>query len=188
MPTHAETQTAQESDWSTLSTRLVAAVKPSARPVAITFLDEEPTIPRRDAPAAPPNEHGRTGQVPAGCVFWMLGSDDTFATTAADHANCSVGSLTHGFLSLEEAATKDDVSAVLESGWVDGGTRSRDGDLRFTRRALVSASGPDTPNGATSWLPCSRQSGRLTRYSGARGSPRGRRIRTGPGPTLRTAP
>jgi uncharacterized protein (DUF169 family) len=119
MPTHAETQTAQESDWSTLSTRLVAAVKPSARPVAITFLDEEPTILRRDAPAAPPNEHGRTGQVPAGCVFWMLGSDDTFATTAADHANCSVGSLTHGFLSLEEAATKDDVSAVLESGWVD---------------------------------------------------------------------
>ena len=107
------------SDWNTLSERLVACVKPSARPVAISFLDETPTIPRREAPAAAPNEHGRTGQVPAGCVFWMLGSDETFATTAADHANCSVGSLTHGFLTLEEAATKDDVGAALESGWVD---------------------------------------------------------------------
>jgi uncharacterized protein (DUF169 family) len=38
---------------------------------------------------------------------------------ASDHANCSVGSFTHGFLTLEEAAAKDDVCAVLESGWVD---------------------------------------------------------------------
>lgn len=49
----------------------------------------------------------------------MLGSSETFSTTAPDHANCSVGSFTHGFLTLEEAAAKDDVAAVLESGWVD---------------------------------------------------------------------
>ena len=30
-----------------------------------------------------------------------------------------MGSYTHGFLTLEEAATKDDVEAVLEAGWVD---------------------------------------------------------------------
>ena len=52
-------------------------------------------------------------------MFWVHGSEDTFATTEADHANCSVGSYTHGFLTLEEAATTDDVGAVLESGWVD---------------------------------------------------------------------
>ena len=57
--------------------------------------------------------------MPAGCVFWIHGAEKSFATNAADHANCSVGSLTHGFLTPEEAATKDDVGAVLESGWVD---------------------------------------------------------------------
>ena len=69
-----------------------------------------------------PNEHGRTGQVPAGCVFWIDGADRTFATVAADHGNCSVGSYTHGFLTLEEAAAKDDVGAVLEAA---GSTRRR---------------------------------------------------------------
>ena len=57
--------------------------------------------------------------MPAGCVFWMQASIETFATTKADHANCSVGSYTHGFLPLEEATAPDDVGAVLDSGWVD---------------------------------------------------------------------
>jgi hypothetical protein len=51
--------------------------------------------------------------VPAGCVFWIKGATASFAMMAADHTNCSVGSFTHGFLTLEEAATKDDVAAVL---------------------------------------------------------------------------
>lgn len=66
-----------------------------------------------------PLEDGRTGAVPAGCVFWMHATDRTFSTNAADHANCSVGSLTHGFLTLEEAATKSDVATMVEVGWVD---------------------------------------------------------------------
>ena len=57
--------------------------------------------------------------MPAGCVFWMQASIETFATTKADHANCSVGSYTHGFLTLEEATATDDVGAVRASGWVD---------------------------------------------------------------------
>jgi uncharacterized protein (DUF169 family) len=61
---------------------------------------------------------GRTGRVPAGCVFWMKAVDRTFSTVAADHGNCSVGSLTHGFISMDEAATRSDVAALLESGWV----------------------------------------------------------------------
>lgn len=107
--------------WPELSRRLTAALKPFASPVAITFLADGQSAPasRRDVPYPEPNEHGRTGQVPAGCVFWIHGASETFATTAPDHANCSVGSLTHGFLTLEEAAGKDDVAAVLESGWVD---------------------------------------------------------------------
>ena len=108
-------------DWRSLNDRLVATLKPFAAPVAISFHapGEAPPAPRVEPGYPPPNEHGRTGQVPAGCVFWIHGATDSFATEAPDHANCSVGSYTHGFLTLEEAATKDDVAAVLEAGWVD---------------------------------------------------------------------
>ena len=111
----------QPPDWRSLNDRLVATLKPFAPPVAISFLAEDQAVPaaRLDEAYPEPNEHGRTGQVSAGCVFWIRGADTSFATNAADHANCSVGSFTHGFLTLEEAATKDDVCAVLESGWVD---------------------------------------------------------------------
>ena len=104
-----------------LGERLTACLRPCAPPVAIRFLadGQETTVRRRPDPSPEPNEHGRTGQVPAGCVFWIHGTRETFSTTAPDHANCSVGSLTHGFMSVEEAASKDDVCAVLESGWVD---------------------------------------------------------------------
>ena len=109
------------SGWRALDGRLVAALKPLAAPVAISFHAPGDPLPApRVEPRYPaPNEHGRTGQAPAGCVFWMQGAHDTFATVAADHANCSVGSFTHGFLTIEEAAAKDDVAAVLEAGWVD---------------------------------------------------------------------
>ena len=108
-------------DWRALNDRLVATLKPFAAPLAISFHapGEAPPAPRIESNYPEPNEHGRTGQVPAGCVFWIHGATDAFATVAADHANCSVGSYTHGFISLEEAATKDDVGAVLEAGWVD---------------------------------------------------------------------
>ena len=109
------------SDCRSLNDRLVATLRPIAAPLAISFHgpSETPPAARVEVRYPAPNEHGRTGQVPAGCVFWINGATDTFATEAADHANCSVGSYTHGFISLEEAATKDDVGAVLEAGWVD---------------------------------------------------------------------
>ena len=65
-----------------------------------------------------PTSDGRTGRVPAGCVFWFEARDNTFTTVAEDHGNCSVGSLTHGFKTLEEAATGADVAALVESEWV----------------------------------------------------------------------
>ena len=104
-------------DFATLSTRLVAALKPVASPIAISFRSpgSAPVATRLEPNYPEPNDHGRTGQVPAGCVFWIQGTEETFSTEAADHGNCSVGSYTHGFITLEEAATKDDVGAVLES-------------------------------------------------------------------------
>ena len=69
-----------------------------------------------DMPA--PTADGRTGRVPAGCVFWMKAAGRTFSTVAQDHANCSVGSVTHGFRTLDEVGEKADVGALVGAGWV----------------------------------------------------------------------
>lgn len=87
--------------------------------LAIKFSQELPGGVSRiegEMPAPTPDE--RTGKVAAGCVFWMKAEGQTFATTAEDHANCSVGSMTHGFKTLEDVAGKSDVATLVESGWV----------------------------------------------------------------------
>ncbi|HEY6468927.1 MAG TPA: DUF169 domain-containing protein [Candidatus Dormibacteraeota bacterium] len=105
--------------WSELADRLTTALHPLAAPVAISFLDTVPDdVPAFDSPMPEPTPDGRTGRVAAGCVFWMHAPDRTFSTVAADHANCSVGSYTHGLLGLEEAATHADIGALVKSGWV----------------------------------------------------------------------
>jgi uncharacterized protein (DUF169 family) len=106
-------------DWKTLAADLTAALHPTAPPIAITFSAERPAdVPAFDKPMAPPSPDGRTGRVAAGCVFWMDSVDTTFSTIAEDHGNCSVGSWTHGFKSLDEIAGNGDVAALMESGWV----------------------------------------------------------------------
>ena len=104
--------------WSELAADLTAALHPTAPPIAITFGPAPAGIPAFDKPMAPPSPDGRTGRVPAGCVFWMESTDSTFTTVAEDHGNCSVGSWTHGFKTLEEIAGNGDVGALMESGWV----------------------------------------------------------------------
>lgn len=105
--------------WHLLCDRLVSVLSPVAPPVAITFSAAPPPgVAEFDAPLPPPTADGRTGRVPAGCVFWMEAVDATFTTLPADHGNCSVGSLTHGLISLEEAGGRADVGALVASGWV----------------------------------------------------------------------
>jgi len=87
--------------------------------IAITFSHEAPNgVPDFDGSPPKPTDDGRTGKVSAGCVFWGKATKRTFVTRPADHANCTVGSYTHGLKTLEEAAKGDDVAALLESGWV----------------------------------------------------------------------
>ena len=105
-------------DWNNLSEQLQAALGLANQPLAITFHDSASGVAGFDDPMPGPADDGRTGRVPAGCVFWMKAADRTFSTVAADHANCSVGSVTHGFLGLGEVLENGDVSALLESGWV----------------------------------------------------------------------
>jgi uncharacterized protein (DUF169 family) len=105
--------------WSALGQELTRLLKLEAPPIGITFSKQEPAgVERFDAPMPEPTPDGRTGRVPAGCVFWMKGADATFTTVPEDHGNCSVGSLTHGLIPLSEAATRADVAALVEAGWV----------------------------------------------------------------------
>lgn len=90
-----------------------------SQPLGITFSQEAPQgVAPYTAPMPTATADGRTGRVAAGCVFWMKAQDGTFTTIAEDHANCNVGSLTHGFKTLEEAAGGGDVAALVQSGWV----------------------------------------------------------------------
>lgn len=77
-------------------------------PVAVTFHEQAPSEDRRTRPAAEP----------AGCCFWAQAEHRRLHTTAADHAHCSVGSYTHGFLPLADAAAGTDTAALVGSGWV----------------------------------------------------------------------
>jgi uncharacterized protein (DUF169 family) len=105
--------------WSDASAALTAALHLRTSPIAITFCGSAPTgVVPFDTPMPEPTPDGRTGRVPAGCVFWTKAVDRTFTTVSADHGNCSVGSLTHGFATLDEVADRADVAALLESGWV----------------------------------------------------------------------
>lgn len=103
-----------------LAARLSAALRPNGEPIGIAFLREADhcLVPAFAERRPVPNAWGRTGSVPAGCVFWIRAQDASFSTVGADHTNCSVGSFTHGFLSLAEAGERDDVTASIEAGWL----------------------------------------------------------------------
>ena len=106
-------------DWSAMAQQLSSALGTDVPPLAITFSAERPQgVPAFEDPMPEPAEDGRTGRVPAGCVFWMKSTDRTFSTVAEDHANCSVGSVTHGFKTLDQIVDKNDVAALVGSGWV----------------------------------------------------------------------
>ncbi len=106
-------------DYPKLAQALSELLNLQSPPLAITFADEAPAnVPAFDDPMPEATADGRTGRVPAGCVFWMKAADRTFSTVAADHGNCSVGSVTHGFKTLEEVANNSDVACLVEAGWV----------------------------------------------------------------------
>jgi len=102
-----------------LAEDLVNALGLQNMPLAISFTQEPlPGVELFEDAMPAPAEDGRTGRVPAGCVFWMKAAGRTFGTVAEDHANCSVGSVTHGFKTLEEVGDKSDVGDLVGAGWV----------------------------------------------------------------------
>jgi len=106
-------------NWPELAATLVDELHLATPPLAITFTDTAPEgVEPFEEPMPDALADGRTGRVAAGCVFWIKAAERTFSTVAEDHGNCSVGSLTHGFKTLDEVAGNSDVAALLESGWV----------------------------------------------------------------------
>ncbi len=105
--------------WGILADDLTKALGLQHAPIAITFANEAPqgTSPF-EADMPEPSEDGRTGKVPAGCVFWIKATAKTFTTVPTDHYNCSVGSVTHGLKKLEEVMNNEDVQGILEAEWV----------------------------------------------------------------------
>ena len=106
-------------NWNEISAEIRSQLGTDIPPIAITFHDEIPSSPAAfDDPMPAPTADGRTGRVPAGCVFWMRSTSTGFTTVPEDHGNCSDGSMTHGMKTMEEVAGNADVAALLESGWV----------------------------------------------------------------------
>ena len=70
--------------YSELAEQLTTSLKLSLPPIAVAFSD-----------AAPAGVAAFDGTVPAGCSFWQEAATRTFATSAADHALCSIGIHTH---------------------------------------------------------------------------------------------
>ncbi|MGB5474524.1 MAG: DUF169 domain-containing protein [Gammaproteobacteria bacterium] len=106
-------------DYKALASELSYILSLQTAPLAITFSQDAPDgIHAYDAAMPAPTADGRTGRVPAGCVFWIKAQDRTFTTTAEDHGNCSVGCVTHGLKSLEAVANNSDVACLVDAGWV----------------------------------------------------------------------
>jgi uncharacterized protein (DUF169 family) len=107
------------SGWAALADRAKTALALEHEPIAVAFSRGAPAgLAEYESSQPLAMDGGRTGAVPAGCCFWADAEQSSFATSAADHANCSVGSYTHGLVSLEQAAAGDDTQALLASGWV----------------------------------------------------------------------
>jgi uncharacterized protein (DUF169 family) len=107
------------SNWIALGKELEAILRLRTPPVAITFSEQRlDGVAAFDDPVPAAMPDGRTGRVPAGCVFWVKATQRTFSTVPEDHGHCSVGQLTHGMATLDDVRGNSDVVELLNSRWV----------------------------------------------------------------------
>lgn len=81
--------------YANLAYLLTDALELTQPPIAITFTEQVPA-----------NIPARTTQAAAGCRFWQDAAEGAFATSAQDHALCSIGCYTHN-LPMSEATQAD---------------------------------------------------------------------------------
>jgi len=96
--------------WQEMEREIAAVVKLGRRPIAVAFLDAEPTGIKKFE-----------GSEPSGCSFWRLAAEgSTFYTVPENHFNCAVGAYTHNIpLSPErEKETEQTLKMMFELGYV----------------------------------------------------------------------
>lgn len=125
------------SNCTVFADRLSELLSLTDAPVAVNF----------DAPRGPDAATPAPAQ-PAGCCFWEPAQRRRLDTVATDHANCSVGSYTHGLIPLEQAAAGADTAALVGSGWVGEADLMAAAALPFrpstiTYQPLAEANNPD---------------------------------------------
>jgi len=84
MPTNSE-----------IAQRLTSALALNQPPVAVSMVENVPA-----------GVAAWSGAIPAGCRFWQEAGARVFATSPADHANCSIGQYTHN-LDMSDAGKAD---------------------------------------------------------------------------------
>ena len=89
-------------EYQAIGSELMQLLRHENSPVAISFVDAPPRGAKKNKES-----------VAAGCVFWIRGFKDTFYTDQRDHANCNIGSFTHGFLAPEKVSLDDCVDIAL---------------------------------------------------------------------------
>ena len=136
-------------DWTDLSQRLADLLELEHAPIAITFSEEprlsESGIEPFGGALSEPTADGRSGAVPAPCVFWMHAHTRTFTTSPNDHGNCSVGEYTHGLVEAGDILEREDVGALLDVGWVTMEAFAGVAALERRPQAIIYAPLADTP-------------------------------------------
>lgn len=98
-------------DYMAVARTLTDALKLRQPPIAVCL---------RTTDSLPPGVSTRAPRVAAGCVFWEKAAAGGFATTAADHANCAIGTFTHNMdtTAAHEIDRRDALSVFADLGYV----------------------------------------------------------------------
>jgi uncharacterized protein (DUF169 family) len=98
-------------DYPELARALTDALKLRLPPIAVC-LSVTDTLPAGISSGAP--------RAAAGCVFWEKAASGGFATSAADHANCAIGTFTHNLdtTAAHEIDRRDALRVFADLGYV----------------------------------------------------------------------
>jgi len=98
-------------DYPAIARTLTEALKLRQPPIAVCLCG---------ADSLPDGVSTRAPRVAAGCVFWEKAAEGAFATSAADHANCAIGTFTHNLDTTEahEVDRRDALGVFADLGYV----------------------------------------------------------------------
>jgi uncharacterized protein (DUF169 family) len=103
------TEESRMNEYAKVSTEITDALQLKNPPIAICFADSVPE--GFGAPAS---------RAPAGCSFWQDATNESFATSAADHSLCAIGVYTHNLETSpgQQADLMDAIKVFADLGYV----------------------------------------------------------------------